>query len=170
MYLLFVLVVYFLLAYFFVDWKNWRDYYPTILYFIVFNLLYNFIFYNYTLWKYRAVTVDWLNHTIIDISFTFIIVPIVLMIYLRYYPEGKKQFLYLAVWIAYFTIIEYIFYKKGLFIYENGWDSFWSMIFNIILFVVVRIHFKNPLLAIMVSIPIITILLMLFHPSISDLK
>ncbi|MGY3717475.1 CBO0543 family protein [Sutcliffiella cohnii] len=103
MYLLFVLVVYFLLAYFFVDWKNWRDYYPTILYFIVFNLLYNFIFYNYTLWKYRAVTVDWLNHTIIDISFTFIIVPIVLMIYLRYYPEGKKQFLYLAVWIAYFT-------------------------------------------------------------------
>ncbi|WP_077212017.1 CBO0543 family protein [Bacillus dakarensis] len=101
MYLAMVLVVYAIFAYFFVDWKNWKSYYSTIQYFIICNLLYNFIFYNHTLWKYRAVTLDWLNHTLIEIAFSFFIVPIVIMIYLRYYPTGKKQYLYLSIWVAY---------------------------------------------------------------------
>ncbi|GAA0338056.1 hypothetical protein GCM10008967_30420 [Bacillus carboniphilus] len=170
MYLLLVVSVYVVFAYYFVDWKNWRKYYPTVQYFIICNLLYNFIFYNHTLWKYKAVTVSWLNHTLIEIAFSFFIVPIVLMIYLRYYPAGKKQYVYVSIWIAYFTSIEYLFHKKGLFPYENGWNLFWSFIFNIILFIVVRIHYKNPLVAIAVSIPIILILLSLFHPTLEELK
>lgn len=169
MYLLLVIVVYVVFAYFF-DWKKWNSYYPTIQYFIICNLLYNFIFYNHTLWRYKAVTVDWLNHTFIDIAFSFIIVPVVIMIFLRYYPKGKKQYLYLALWIAYFTIIEYLFYKKGLFIYENNWNLFWSGIFNLILFTMVRLHYKSPLKALIVSIPLIVVLLLLFHPSLSELK
>jgi len=170
MYLLFVVVVYILFAIYFVDWKNWRSYYPTIQYFIICNLLYNFIFYQHTLWKYRAVTVYWLNHTLIDITFTFIIVPTVIMIYLRYYPAGKKQLAYIAIWAAYFTSIEWLFYKKGLFLYENGWNILWSSIFNIILFIFVSIHYKRPLLALLASGPIVIILLFLFHPTLSELK
>lgn len=170
MYLLLVVIVYIIFAYYFVDWKNWKKYYPTIQFFIICNLLYNVIFYNHTLWRYNAVTVDWLNHTLIDITFSFFIVPVVIMIYLRYYPKGKKQYLYIGIWIAYFTIIEYLFYKKGLFIYENNWNLFWSGVFNLILFTMVRIHYKRPLTALIVSIPIIAILLTLFHPSINDLK
>lgn len=170
MYLLLVIVVYILFAKFFVDWKNWRSYYPTIQYFIICNLLYNFIFYNHTLWRYKAVTVDWLNHTFIDISFSFIIIPVVIMIYLRYYPKGKKQYFYVGIWIAYFTCLEYLFYKKGLFIYENNWNVFWSFIFNLILFAIVRIHYKSPIKAILISIPIIAILLTLFHPSLAEIK
>ncbi|SET57034.1 hypothetical protein SAMN05216389_11529 [Oceanobacillus limi] len=170
MYLIIVVVVYIIFSILFVDWKQWKSYYPTVQYFILCNLLYNFVFYNHTLWKYEAITVSWLNHTLIDITFTFIIVPVVIMIYLRYYPTGRKQFLYMAIWIAYFTVIEYLFYRKGLFIYENGWNPFWSCIFNIILFTFVKIHYKNALLAIILSIPTIIILLLFFHPSISELK
>ncbi len=170
MYLLLVIVVYVVFAYFFVDWKNWNKYYPTVQYFIICNLLYNFIFFNYTLWQYHAVTVDWLNHTLIDIAFTFLIVPVVIMIYLRYYPNGKKQYLYVGIWISYFTVIEYLFYKKGLFLYDNGWNPFWSGVFNLILFTMVRLHYKKPLIALIVSIPLIVILLTLFHPPLSLLK
>lgn len=170
MYLLIVLVVYAFFAYLFVDWKNWRDYYPTVMFFIVCNLFYNFIFYNHTLWKYKAVTVSWLNHTLIEISFTLFVIPIVIMIYLRFYPKKKKPFIYVAAWVAYFSALEFIFFKKGLFIYENGWNIFWSTIFNLIMFTVLRIHYKNPIAAFAVSIPLITILLFIFHPSLGDLK
>lgn len=170
MYLIIVLAVYIVFAKIFVDWKRWKEYYPSIQYFIICNLLYNFIFYEHTLWKYNAVTVDWLNHTFIELAFSFFIVPIVIMIYLRYYPKGKKQLLYLAIWIIYFTFIEYLFEKKGLFIYENGWNIYWSFLFNTILFTVIRIHYQNYLLAFIISIPIIGVLLFLFHPALSELK
>lgn len=170
MYLLLVLVVYIIFAIVFVDWKKWQDYYPTIQYYLICNLFYNFLFYNHTLWAYKAVTVDWLNHTLIESAFTFLILPVVLMIYLRYYPQGKKALVYISVWVAYFTFLEYLFYKKGLFIYDNGWGAGWSLVFNVIMFVMIRLHFKNKLLALLVSIPIIAVLLMLFHPSLQDMK
>ncbi|WP_421382767.1 CBO0543 family protein [Bacillus salacetis] len=171
MYLLLVVVVYIIFAYLFVDWKRWKDYYPTVQYYLICNLTYNFLFYNHTLWKYKAVTVDWLNHTLIELTFSFFILPVVLMIYLRYYPKNsRKSLVYVAVWIAYFTFIEYIFYKRGLFVYENGWGAGWSLIFNLIMFTMIRMHYKNKLLALIISLPLIAVLLLFFHPSLQDMK
>jgi hypothetical protein len=169
-YLVLVIVVYVIFAKIFVDWKRWKEYYPTIQYFIICNLLYNFIFFNHTLWAYKAVTVKWLNHTFIELTFTFFIVPVVILIYLQHFPQGKKKFIYVVAWIAYFSLIELLFHKRGLFIYENGWGPIWSTIFNSIIFILLRVHYKKPLMALMVSIPIIIILLLFFHPSLSDLK
>ncbi|MEO2078418.1 MAG: CBO0543 family protein [Bacillus sp. (in: firmicutes)] len=170
MYLVIVVVVYFIFAKVFVDWKRWKEFYPTIQYFIICNLAYNFIFYNQTLWAYKAVTVQWLNHTIIELVFTFFIIPVVIMIYLQYFPKGKKGIIYIVVWIAYFSIIEYLFYKRGLFLYDNDWGLIWSSIFNTIMFIILRLHYKNPLAAMLCSIPIIAILLFIFHPMLHDLK
>jgi hypothetical protein len=171
MYLLVVIVVYILFAIKFVKWKKWKEYYPTIQFYIICNLLYNFLFYQHTLWKYKAVTVDWLNHTLIEIAFTLFIVPVVLMLYLDYFPKEKgRGFLYLMIWVAYFSVIEYLFKTKGLFVYENGWSTWWSLLFNIITFTVIRIHYKNALAAFLVSVPIIAILLLFFHPALHDLK
>ncbi|WP_102261180.1 CBO0543 family protein [Mesobacillus jeotgali] len=171
MYLLLVIVVYIALAKRFVNWKRWKEYYPTVQFYIICNLLYNFLFYQHTLWKYKAVTVDWLNHTLIEIAFTFLIVPVVLMIYLEYFPKGKfKGTLYVMIWVAYFSVIEILFQAKGLFVYENGWNTWWSILFNIITFIVIKIHFKNTLAAFLVSAPIIAVLLLFFHPALHDLK
>ncbi|WP_456272714.1 CBO0543 family protein [Bacillus sp. AK031] len=170
MYLLLVIIVYIVFAVLFVDWKRWKEYYPTVQFFVICNLLYNFIFYNHTLWAYKAVTVEWLNHTLIEITFTLFVIPVVLMIYLRYFPARKRNFLYVSAWIAYFTILEYLFYKKGLFIYENGWSVGWSFIFNSIMFIIIRIHYKNNLIGLLISLPVIAILLLIFHPSLQDLK
>lgn len=166
-YLFIVIGVYILFAKIFVDWRSWKEYYPTIQFYIICNLLYNFVFYQHTLWRYNAVTLSWLNHTIIEISFTFFIVPVVLLIYLQYFPKARvQQIIYFIVWVLYFSVIEYLFEKKGLFIYENGW----SVLFNVIAFFIIRLHFKNHLIAFVVSIPIIIVLLFLFHPTLNQLK
>ena len=171
MYLFLVIGVYIFFAKKFINWKKWKEYYPTIQFYIICNLSYNFIFYQHTLWRYKAVTVPWLNHTLIEIAFTFFIVPVVLMIYLQYYPKRKiKKYLYFSIWVAYFSILEFLFQIKGLFIYENDWNIWWSILFNIITFSVIRIHYKNALLGILISIPLIVVLLFIFHPSLHDLK
>lgn len=170
MYLLLVILVYIFFAKIFVDWKKWKEYYPTIQYFIISNMLYNFIFYQHTLWAYKAVTVKWLNHTLIELVFSFFIIPVVIMIYLRYLPKGKKILVYIGIWVAYFSFLEFLFVKKGLFIYENGWGITWSTLFNIILFCMVTIHYKRPMAALILSVPVMAVLLFIFHPSLSELK
>ncbi|WP_328590391.1 CBO0543 family protein [Niallia taxi] len=169
-YLFLVVGIYILFAKIFVDWNRWREFYPTIQFYIICNLLYNFVFYQHTLWRYKAVTLPWLNHTLIEITFSFFIIPVVLIIYLQYYPRRKKRFIYMGVWIAYFSFIEVLFEKKGLFIYENDWNVWWSTLFNLITFSIIRIHYKDHLVGILVSIPIVIILLLFFHPSLHELK
>lgn len=169
MYLLLVVAVYVLFAKYFVDWKRWEEYYPTILYFIVCNLTYNFVFYDYTLWMYRAKS-GWLNHTIIDLAFSYFIIPVIIMIYLRFFPTDRRKYIYLFAWITYFSVIEWLFSKKGLFVYENGWNLKWSILFNIIMFILLRVHYRKPILALALSFPIIVVLLIFFHPPFSHLK
>ncbi|WP_423800878.1 CBO0543 family protein [Neobacillus sp. SAB-20_R2A] len=170
MYLLLVVGVYIIFAKVFVDWKRWREFYPTVQFYIICNLLYNFLFYQHTLWRYKAVTLPWLNHTLIEITFSLFIVPIVLFIYLQYFPKGKKKYVYLGFWVTYFSVIELIFEKKGLFVYENGWNLWWSILFNLITFTIIRVHHKNPITAFIISFPIIVVLLLLFHPSLAEMK
>lgn len=71
MYLLLVIAVWIFFAYKFVDWSQWKKQYSTILFFMVVNLLYNTLYYNHTLWAFRGITAEWLNHSIINIAFTF---------------------------------------------------------------------------------------------------
>lgn len=170
MYLIIVMIVYCIFAKLFIDWQRWKEFYPTIQLYIMCNLLYNFLFYQHTLWAYRAVTLSWLNHTLIDLAFSFFIVPVVIMIYLQYYPKGKKQFVYVLAWVLYFSFLEYLFYLKGLFIFENGWNIGWSTLFNVITFVIIRIHHKNTLWGFVAALPIIAILLLVFHPALHELK
>lgn len=170
MYLAIVVIIYVFFAIKFIDWTRWKEYYSTIQFFVTSNLLYNFIFYQHSLWEYKAKSVFWLNHTIIDLVFTFFIIPVVIMIFLRYFPEGNKKYPYLIGWVAYFAFIEFLFYKRGLFIYENGWGPGWSTLFDALMFILIRIHYKNPTLALALAIPTIGILLVLFHPLLHELK
>lgn len=170
MYLAIAVAVILILAYFLVNWKRWEDFYPSIQFYIICNLMYNFIFYNHTLWAYDPKS-PWLNHTFIDLTFSLIIIPIMLMIYLNHIPKLFKNTLsYLSAWVIVFTVVEYLFQKTGMFIYNNGWGIINSAIFNVIMFSVLAIHFKRPLFGILLAIPIIAILLFFHHPSFGDLK
>ncbi len=164
MYLLLVIVVWILFAYKFVDWSQWKKQYSTILYFIVVNLTYNFLYYNHTLWAFRGITAEWLNHSIINMAFTFFICPVGLIIYLQRFPQKRSsQLIYISIWIAFYSIIQTLFAHMGMYIYDNGWNGWLNIILNTILFVVIYIHYKNPVRAIILSIPL-AILFYVFFP------
>ncbi len=169
MYLLFIIIVLFILSFLYVDSETFKGYYPTIQIFIIFNLLYNFIFYQHTLWSYAPET-PWLNHTFLEIIYSFIIIPLMIIVYLRFFPSGWKGAIYIVVWIFAFWLIEFDFSHRGKFHYDNNWNIWWSLGFNFIMFPFLRLHSKRPFLAILLSIPIIFILLSFFHPLFKELK
>jgi hypothetical protein len=170
MYLLAMVIIYLLLAKRFIDWSRWKEFYPTIQFFIICNLLYNFLFYHHNLWIYKSITLPWLNHTLIELVFTFFIIPITLYIYLQYYPKGIKKYLYIGAWVAYFTLMEFLSRRLGLFVHDNGWHIGWSALFNICAFIILRLHYKNYIRAFFASAIFIIILLFFFHPRLQEMK
>ncbi|MDX8289838.1 CBO0543 family protein [Metabacillus indicus] len=164
MYLLLVIAVWILFAYKFIDWKQWEKQYPTVLFFIVVNMTYNYFYYDHTLWAFRGVTAEWLNHSIINAAFTFFICPMGLIIYLQRFPAKRRnQWIYIAVWTAFYSALEWIFSHKGMYVYDNGWNGWLNIPLNLLLFIVLTIHYRKPSIAILLSV-LSVILFYLFFP------
>ncbi|MFC4767928.1 hypothetical protein [Effusibacillus consociatus] len=70
-YMVLVLTALLLLAVWrFGDWRNWRKYYPTILFIISVNLFGTILTYNYSLWYFhKALFIP--NHTLGDLFMKF---------------------------------------------------------------------------------------------------
>ncbi|WLD91623.1 CBO0543 family protein [Alkalihalobacillus sp. AL-G] len=134
------------------DWKRWRDYYPTILFLITGDLLYNFLFFNHSMWAYQETIFleDILTkHTIISLMIMFIVYPSTVLIYLGKFPhEQGKQILWIMFWILIYVVVEFINSRfLHLINHQNGWNNWWSLAFNVVMFVMLRVHHKNPLIA-----------------------
>ncbi|MEC3885573.1 CBO0543 family protein [Halobacillus sp. HZG1] len=171
MYLLLVIVVWVLFAYRFVDWKQVGKQYPTILFFIAVNMTYNFLYYNHTLWAFRGITMEWLNHSIINMAFTFFICPVGLIIYLQRFPQTRSsQFIYITVWVAFYTVLEWLFSLKGMYVYDHGWNNWLNIPLNAVLFGVLYLHYRNPVRALLVSVPIIVLFYAFFPFPLDSLK
>lgn len=157
------------------DWRRWRDYYPTILFFIVGDLLKNYLLYNYWMWTYQetifAETIL-INHTIISLLIMFIVYPSTILIYIGRFPQVKwKQVLWLSFWISLYSVVEYInLHYLNLIRHHNGWNISWSVLFNIVMFLILRIHYKKPLLAWGLSVIWILFLLKMFNIPIDKMK
>lgn len=129
------------------DWKNWKVYYSTILFFILASFYYISIYHNYPLWRYEPLPP--LNHilsnsTLIAVAITFIVFPCTTLIYLGNYPDGKKQYFYLVFWITLYTLIELVMFLLHGITYHHDWNLAWSIVFNIALFSSIRLHFLRP--------------------------
>ncbi|MEN2767565.1 CBO0543 family protein [Ornithinibacillus xuwenensis] len=139
------------------DWREWRKYYPTILYFILCDLFANFLIYHYPLWSYQETIfgMDFLsNHTSISLMIMFIAYPVTILIYLGKFPEENwKKFLWMAYWVFIYSTIEFINLEYlNLITHNNGWSMYWSIAFNIVMFTTLRIHHLRPTLAWIISL------------------
>lgn len=150
------------------DWRNWKKYYPTILYYIIISFLYAKLTYHYPLWEYKSPL---LKTTFSDILLSFVCSPALILLYLTFYPHGLLwQVPYLLLWVLASAIIETISFYLGFISYQNGWSIWWSGIFYFIMFIVIRLHHKNPLLAWLISFPIVAFFLVYFQVPISSIK
>lgn len=123
-------------------WRKWREFYPTILYVIIGNLAYDFVFSDWTLWVYRS----FMGATYVGLINDFLIYPSGVMLFLTHYPEGKwKQVGYILVWTVSSTLIEYISILLGGLEYFHGWSLLWSFLLFLGMFALIRLHYKKPL-------------------------
>jgi hypothetical protein len=130
------------------DWKNWTRYYSTILFVILVSILETLITHNHFLWKFHPDPfMPFLyNHFLISIAMAFVVFSSTVLIYLGNYPKNKKQFAYVLMWVLIYSVVEVITSNFGLLSYHNGWSIFWSVVINIIMFPLIRLHYTRPLL------------------------
>ncbi|MET3698654.1 hypothetical protein SAMN05877753_104111 [Bacillus oleivorans] len=157
------------------DWKNWRDYYPTILFFWVGDLLKSYLLYNHWLWTYQETIFAeniLRNHTIISLMIMFIVYPSTLLIYLGHFPQAKlRQAGWVLFWVMLYSSIEYMnLHYLHLIRHFNGWNIIWSIIFNMIMFTILRVHYKKPIWAWGLSVIWIIFLLNVFDVPVDKMK
>ncbi|KAA9022301.1 CBO0543 family protein [Niallia endozanthoxylica] len=145
------------------DWRNIEKYYPTILFLVIGDLLYNIFTYSNPTWNYNE---SWLfpNHTLANVWIMITVYPATVMIYLYHFPKKRvNQVFYIAFWVILYVITEIIgLHVLDLIDHFNGWNMWWSFLFDIILFVMLYIHYKRPFLAWGLSILVIIFFLNVF--------
>ena len=155
------------------DWKNWKAYYPTILFLMVGDLVYQFLLFNHSMWEYVPVGSDeaWAKHTHIAILIMLIKYPCTLLVFLGNLPStyGRKL-LYIIGWTILYTINEFLDLKMGALVHKNGWNLCWSAFFSFVMFFVLYIHYKNPLFAWILATVYAVFLWNIFHISPNTLK
>lgn len=142
------------------DWKNWSKYYPTMLFYALCDMLYLFLTKNYPLWRLEPSFP--LNHTFSVLVFDLIVLPCTVLVFLSKYPQGLKRAFYILFFVLIYSSIEWILYKMGSFSYFHGWNWYWSVLFNCVMFPIMRLHFKYPIITILLSVSIATFLMLLF--------
>lgn len=166
---IFINIVYLIAGIIWGDWRNWKLYYPTILFFIIGDFLYNFLLYNKSMWLFHDLILP--NHTTITVLAMVVSYTATVLIYLGRFPKGwKKRTLWFLLWCGLYLTIEFSNNKLGFITYHNGWNMSWSVIFTGIIFLILPVHHKRPLMAWGISIIIILTLLNLFEVKISDMK
>ncbi|MFC5653707.1 CBO0543 family protein [Paenibacillus solisilvae] len=140
-----------LAAWKYADWKNWQQYHSTMMYFALGNLLYNFLTANHFLWKLKP---DFLpNHSLTEMVYTFIIFPATVLLFLSTYPKRDKKLIgHYLKWIGIYVGVEWFFMMTGRIIYQYGWSLYWSIIFDILMFPMLRLFYKRTLLAYAISL------------------
>lgn len=149
-------------------WRRWRDFYNTVLYVIIGDLAYQFVFNDYRLWTYPGV----LGHTYTALIITFIIFPPAIILYLTHFPSGfLKQVLYIIIWAVVNTLIELAACIMNGLRYEHGWTLYWSFILFFIAFILIRAHHLRPLLVWPVSLACGVVCALIFGlPPLVELK
>lgn len=156
-----ILIISVFLCYKYGDWKNWNKYHSTFLFFIIGVLVYDLLTYNKPLWTYVST---YTSHTIISLIIAFIIFPCTVLIYIPHYPKLiKNQILYVLMWVFIYTAVEVLVYALGNLRYSNGWNTYYSAILNIIMFLLLSLHYKKPILAYMIAFTFTIIGLIFFH-------
>ncbi len=159
-------LVFISVCYFWGNWRNWKEYYPTILYWIIGDLSYNYIFYDNYLWHFEKL----INHTFSNFLVAFIIFPCQIILFFTYFPTTFwKRSGYILLWTLGDTFIEFFMFKMDYLSYNNNWNIFWSCGLYFFAFVLIALHRKHPFITWLISGGAALLTMYLFNVPISAL-
>lgn len=150
------------------DLKNWKLYYPTILYYFIGDLTHDLLTYNYSLWLLHGSN---LRDTFLDYFLLLLIFPSIIILFLSNYPKKFiNQIIYIVVSTLIMSLIEAAANFTGLITYYHGWNIMWSVLFYLIMFPLLRLHFKKPLLVWPISIVFAVLTLFIFKVPLKSIQ
>ncbi|TYS62251.1 hypothetical protein FZD47_19480 [Bacillus infantis] len=160
-------VIFFIIAGLFLGaWKSFAQYYSTLLFWIIANLVYELLLSNYRVWEFNPVWIDHLllpTHNAISMAIAFIIYPFVLAIFLGRLPEKLQgQAGWILLWSILFTGVELIAFLNDSISHHHGWSFRWSFLFNIVTFTLLIAHYRKPWTAWLLGGIFITALYLIF--------
>jgi hypothetical protein len=143
------------------DSKNWRKYYPTMLFFGMGDLIYHVTFYEKPLWLFEL---DFIAFPLNELFITFAIFCPTTILFLSNYPEKSlsHKALYIIFWILLYVGIEIFTALINMFTYHNGWNLWWSVLHNAVQFPLLIIHHKKPALAWIIALVFLFFIMYVF--------
>lgn len=128
------------------DWRNWKTYYPTIMFLIAGDFIHAYVAAAKTLWSYTPKVFP---GTITHLVVSLVIYPCIVLLFLPNYPQTTtmKRLRYLSFWVAVFSLLEYFALKFNYMQHFNGWSLLYSVIFDCVLFPLLLIHHRKPQIA-----------------------
>lgn len=143
------------------DWRNWRIYYPTILFYITGDLVYNYFTINYSLWTYNGLPSSRLLKPLLIMGVAY---PCTILIYLKYALRGWKEWVFQYIlWVVLYILIEVILYKTKLIVYHHGWTFFSSVLVDFAMFFIFIVHHKRPIMGWALYISILVFIVLKYH-------
>jgi hypothetical protein len=144
------------------DWKNWKKYHASMFFITSGGLLYEYIVKENTLWKFHP---DFLyGHQMVVIVYAVITMPVSILIFFTHFPEKwLHRLIYIFLWSGIYIFVEWILLISGRISYQNGWQFWYSFLFDIMMFSVIVIHQYYPFRAYILSIIIIVFLISFFN-------
>lgn len=143
------------------DFRHWKEFHSTMLYIAVGNLMYNFLAANYLLWRFNPDIMS--NHTLTEVVYTCVVFPGTALMFLSTFPKTSKRITFHYItWIGLYVGFEIMFLFLNKIYYQYGWNLGWSALFDCIMFPMLRLHSKKPLLAYLLSIPIAVFFIIYF--------
>ena len=150
------------------DWRNWRLYYPTMLFYVIGQLTETIITDDKTLWSIHGLM--W-NDALADYFMAFFIFPFIIILFLSNYPKKiTRQILRILIFVFALSLIEYTAQISNVITYHNGWSFGWSILLYIGMLPLLRLHYKNSLLALVIFFALIGTGIVYFGIPIGDLK
>ncbi len=126
-------------------WRNWKEYYSTVLYLFIGNIVCDLLVYQKPLWAFNDLAV---RYPFLCISITAVLYPSTVIMYLSHLPKtAKKCIFYIVLWAAIYSAMELLAHLIGDFRYFNGWHIIHSLVFNVVMFPMILLHYKKPLFA-----------------------
>ena len=132
------------------DWRNWKTYYPTILFLIAGDFIYYYVSAAKPLWQYTAKLFPGTYATLI---IALIIYPCTILLFIPFYPKSGsiKKVCYITGWVCLYAFLEYLALKYNYMQQFNRWNFLYSVLFDYALFPLLLVHQKKPSVALLLS-------------------
>jgi hypothetical protein len=132
-----------------------------MLFFGMGDLIYHLVFTEKPLWKFQA---DFLVPPLNELFIIFTIFFSSTLLYLSKFPKKlSSQITWIIFWILLYTAKESLTSLINMFTNHNGWNIWWSVLHNIIMFILLILHHKNPILAWIIAFAFLFTIMSLFN-------